>query len=176
MINLENKLKSNLKNARRIAVLGVGSELRADDAAGLVVAEYLQNNFKTNHRQLKVFLGATSPENLTGEIKNFKPTHLIIIDSADIGAKAGTTVLLKPQALGGISFCTHQLPLQILADYLVKSLGCKIIIIGIQPKTLTFGCLRSKEVEIAISRIVDAVAKIINLKDNKKEEPCFNLL
>ena len=37
---LKNRLRASLRGAERIAVLGVGSELRGDDAAGLGVGDY----------------------------------------------------------------------------------------------------------------------------------------
>lgn len=150
-------LRSQFKNAKRVAVLGVGSELRGDDAAGLLVAGHIQKNFKSNHPKLKVFFGSTAPENLTGEIKKFKPTHLVIIDSADTGAKAGSIFLFKPKDLRGISFCTHQLPLQILTDYLKKSLGCKLIIVGVQPKKLTF----NKPISASVEKAAKEAAQLI---------------
>ena len=86
MQSLTTELKNRLKAAKRIAVLGVGSELRGDDVAGMLVAGAVQKKSK----KIRVFLGATAPENLTGEIIKFKPTHLIIVDTADIKEKPGT--------------------------------------------------------------------------------------
>jgi hydrogenase 3 maturation protease len=160
MNNPKNKLKNNLKKAKRLAILGVGSRLRADDSSGLLAAEVIQKNIKNRHSGLKVFFGETAPENLTGEIKKFKPTHLIIIDSADIDAKPGTIILLKPGQLQGISFCTHQLPLQILTKYLEKSLKCKIAIIGIQPKTLAFNKPVCAPVKKAVKEIAQAIISL----------------
>ena len=39
MPSLEISLKNKMKNAQRVLVLGVGAELRADDAAGLLCAQ-----------------------------------------------------------------------------------------------------------------------------------------
>jgi hydrogenase 3 maturation protease len=153
----QSELKKFLKNAKQIAILGVGSELRGDDSAGLLVARHIQDNFKNSHSQLKIFFGFTAPENLTGEIKEFKPTHLIIIDAADMGIKPGKAVLLKPCQLKGISFSTHQLPLNILTDYLSKTLRCKIIIIAIQPKKLNF----IKPISSIIAKNAQATAQAI---------------
>jgi hydrogenase 3 maturation protease len=118
--NLRNKLKSNLIGAKRIAALGVGSELRADDVAGILVSQKLDKDAKRISRaiELKVFLGYTAPENLSGEIKKFKPTHVMIIDTADIGKKPGEVALFTPEDSGGISFSTHKLPIKVLAQCL----------------------------------------------------------
>jgi hydrogenase 3 maturation protease len=160
MPNLKTILKKKLKDARKIAVLGIGSELRADDAAGLLVAEELK---KIKNLKLKVFLGFTAPENLTGEIIKYKPTHIIIIDSVDTDQKPGFILLVNPEEVGGVSFSSHMLPVKMIVDYLLESLKCEIIIIGIQPKTLMFGETISKEVKKSIKQISDVIQQILQV-------------
>ena len=169
MQSLKKELASRLKGAGRVAVLGVGSELRGDDIAGILVAKLVERSAKRNRRNtryairntkarvvLRAFDGSTAPENLTGEIRAFKPTHIIIVDTADIAEAPGTVLLLKAGEVGrGISFSTHKIPLKILIDYFAHSLKCEIIIIGIQPKSISFGKPVSKAV-IASSRSVAA--------------------
>ncbi|MDO8535502.1 MAG: hydrogenase 3 maturation endopeptidase HyCI [Candidatus Omnitrophota bacterium] len=148
MESLKVELAARLKGAKRVAVLGVGSELRGDDIAGILVLEALKKCKKIRPSvKLGTFEGSTAPENLTGEIKTFKPTHLIIVDTADIGEKPGTVLLLRADEVGqGISFSTHKIPPKILIDYIASSLKCEIIIIGIQPKSISFGKPASKAV------------------------------
>ena len=137
-------LRNRLKGAHKVAVLGVGSPLRADDAAGLLIAQALKNQIKNKKKRnlLKVFLGETAPENLTGQIKKFKPTHLIIIDAVDFHLQAGSLRVVNISAQAGVSFSTHRVPVGILRDYLHKSIRCETILIGIQPKSTEFcGCL-----------------------------------
>ena len=157
MQSLKDELAARLKGARRVAVLGVGSELRGDDIAGILVLESLKKSKSIRPSvKLKTFEGSTAPENLTGEIRTFKPTHLIIVDTADIGEKPGTVLLLKADEVGrGISFSTHKIPPKILIDYFTHSLKCEIVIIGIQPKRINFGKPASKAV-IASSKSVAA--------------------
>jgi len=147
--NLKITLKKQLHNAGRVALLGLGSKLRGDDAAGIFVARTLSNlpQATGENTRLKVFIGDTAPENLTGEIKKFNPTHLIIVDSADMHEKAGVVKLIDSERACGFSSCTHSLPLKILTDYLFKSIGCRTTIIGIQPKTLDFGSCLSVQVK-----------------------------
>lgn len=163
MQNLRNNLTNNLTGAKRIAILGVGSELRADDIAGILVSQELDKDAKRIGRSvdLKVFLGYTAPENLSGEIKKFKPTHVIIIDTADIGKKPGDVAVFTPEDSGGISFSTHKLPIKVLAQYLLQSFECRVIIIGIQPKTLDFGKAVSKEVKAAVKDVSKAIKDVI---------------
>ncbi len=162
MQNLKVALQSKLKNARKIAVLGIGSELRGDDACGMLIAKELQNSCNNNgHKELKVFLGATAPENLTGEIKRFKPTHLIVIDSVDIGIKPGAITLFKPEEEFGNFSSTHRLPIRMLIEYLLKFFECEVIFIGIKPKVIDFCCSISKEVEKSVKYIADTVKEIL---------------
>jgi hydrogenase 3 maturation protease len=161
MPNLKTILKKKLKDAKKIAVLGIGSELRGDDVAGLLVAEELK---KIKNLKLKVFFGSTAPENLTGEIIKYKPTHIVIVDSTDTDQKAGSIILISPEEVGGISFSSHMLPIKMMVDYLLESLKCEIIIIGIQPKILMFGETISKEVKKSTKQISDAIRQILQEK------------
>ena len=163
MESLKKILKTKLKGAKRIAVLGVGSELRGDDVAGDLVARELESGckYKCKSPEARFFFGATAPENLTGEIKKFKPSHLIIIDSAELGSKPGTVKVLAPKDIGGVSFLTHRLPTKIMVDYLQKSLDCKVLVIGIQPKSLDFGKQPSKEVKKSAGLVSAAIKEAL---------------
>ncbi len=164
MENLKKELETRLKGARRVAVLGVGSELRGDDIAGILVLEALKKCKKIRPSiKLKTFEGSTAPENLTGEIINFKPTHLIIVDSADIGEKPGSVLLLRAEEVGrGISFSTHKIPPKILIDYLASSLKCEIIIIGIQPKSIKFNSKASSAVITSSKSVASSIVEALS--------------
>jgi hydrogenase 3 maturation protease len=164
MLSLKKTLKSKLKDARRVAILGVGSDLRGDDVAGILVAEqFSKQRPKVNQRvKVRVFIGATAPENLSGQIKKFNPTHLVIVDSADLDKLAGQVRLIERQELDGISFCTHRLPLKVMVDYLTQSIGCATIIIGIQPKTISFGSRPSKVVERAAAKVYSMIKEVLS--------------
>ena len=163
MQDLKNKLKSSLKGAKKIAILGVGSELRADDIAGILSAQEIEKASKqiSGSIDIKVFLGYTAPENLSGEIRKYEPSHIIIIDTADIGKRPGEVALFTSEDVGGMSFSTHKLPIKVLASYLTQSFDCKVLIIGIQPKTLEFGKTISKEVEMSAKNVSEAIREAI---------------
>jgi hydrogenase 3 maturation protease len=114
--------------------------LRGDDAAGLLTAKEVTRLLSartTRDPQIAVFVGDTVPENLTGEIKRFRPTHLVIVDAANFGQTPGHVRLLPPETFGvNASFSTHGLSLKVLADYLRTFIACEVLTIGIQPATL----------------------------------------
>jgi hydrogenase maturation protease HycI len=162
--SLKDEIQSRLKSAKRVAVLGIGSELRGDDIAGILVLRALEKSKKKLRRgvKLKAFEGSTAPENITGEVITFKPTHLIIVDSADIGEKPGSVLLLRADEVGrGISFSTHKIPPKILIDYFARSLKCEIIIIGIQPKTINFGKPASKAVIASAKSVSSSILEAL---------------
>ena len=168
METLKINLSQQISHAERLALLGVGSDLRGDDAAGMLVARRLAKTCGKmgELKNFKIFLGDTAPENLTGEVKKFNPTHLLIVDSADMNELPGAVKLIDPESIEGFSSSTHSLPLNILADYLIKSIGCKIIIIGIQPKVLEFGSCLSAEVE----KSVEDISRMIKLTLKSKNK------
>jgi hydrogenase 3 maturation protease len=152
---LRTNLQQRLENGSRIGVLGVGSELRADDVAGILVAQRIKKltGDKKTGPEIETFIGATAPENLTGEIKRFHPSHLVIVDAADLDAEPGTISVMDPDSIGGTTFCTHSLPLKVMIDYLLESFDCRVTIIGIQPKSLAVGAPVSKEVLEAVESL-----------------------
>jgi hydrogenase 3 maturation protease len=74
----------------------------------------------------------------------------------------GEVFVFSPEKIKGVSFCTHQLPMGIMIDYLNKFIKCDITIIGIQPKALEFDSAPSKEVKKAVKDITDIILDAIN--------------
>ena len=162
MPKVETFLKSRLAGAKNVAILAIGSEFRADDSAGLLVAEKLDKCIKKPHKRIKIFIGATAPENMTGDIKRFKPSHILIVDSVDIKEKPGTIVVLTTDEIGGgVSFSTHKMPAGILASYFARSLGCDTVFIGIQPASIRFGEKLSKPVASAASLVAADIIRAL---------------
>jgi hydrogenase 3 maturation protease len=168
MTHLKTRLTKVLQRAERIAVLAVGSRLRGDDAAGLLAADELAKAVKSAKQRgrLAIFLGETAPENLTGPIRQFNPTHLIVIDAADMGQRPGSIAIIEPGATGAnASFCTHALPINILTDYLRDSTGCRATIIGIQPATREFGREPSSSVRSAAIQLSALIAAAVQANE-----------
>lgn len=164
MQNLKTILQSKLKEAKRIAILGIGSDLKGDDAAGVLVAKKINEEIKSSN-VLAINCGA-SPENFTGVVNKFNPTHIIIIDSADLKEHPGFMRIIDLSEINGVSFSTHRLPTKIMIDYLVKCLNCEAIILGIQPKSLKFGESVSAEVKEACLKLSEIICGIIGANNN----------
>jgi hydrogenase 3 maturation protease len=171
LLKVKAVLKKKLAPESKVALVGIGSELRGDDACGVLIAgELARYARKARPRGFRVFIGETAPENITGEIKKFGPQQILLVDAAEFGEKAGTIKLFSPEEAGGASFCTHQLPLKILADYLTQSLGCIITIIGIQPKKIDFGAPVSDAMRTAVKVVTGAIKEIIEDRQLKSKK------
>jgi hydrogenase 3 maturation protease len=166
MSSLQNSLKDFFKEATAIAILGIGSEMRADDAVGMLIAEYLQiyTDKASAKCRYKIIYGGTAPENFTGDIRKFKPTHLLMIDAAEMGKEPGYTEFLLKEKIGNHSFSTHKMPINVMIDYLAHDLDCKFGIIGVQPKIIEFGKPPTDIIKKAASDIASLIEDILEGK------------
>lgn len=159
MQNLDTHLlRKRLLAASRIAVLGIGSDLMGDDVAGMLVVKHLN---KYSDEGFRIFLGGSAPENITGEIIRFEPTHLIVFDAVDFAKEPGFVNIIEPNDTGGVTFSTHRLPVKIISAYLKGVIGCEVVLIGIQPKRVKFMESVSKEIEEAARELAATVIECV---------------
>jgi hydrogenase 3 maturation protease len=152
------------KAIARVAIVGVGHELRGDDAAGLVVVHGLQKVPSDRERWLVIDAGSV-PENQTGPLRRFKPDIVLLIDAAQMNEIPGTVKWLPWGKIGGVSALTHALPLHTLARYLSDELGCKVALLCVQPAQDTIGAPLSSVVRQATDAIKDALAQEVSHGD-----------
>ena len=84
-----------------------------------------------------------------------------MLDCADIHKKPGAVEIIELKDIAGISFSTHMLPIDIMADYLMQSLKCSCTIIGIQPKSIDYGSVVSPQVTKAVKDLASTILSII---------------
>jgi hydrogenase 3 maturation protease len=151
-----------LKGVNKLAILGVGSVLRADDGAGIAIVENLSAAFgHMNLSNLLICAGETAPENFSGKIREFRPGHLLVVDAADICRSPGEIVEIDPEDVGGPTFCSHLLPLRVMINYLAGETGTDITLLGIQHKNTEFDTAMSPEVQEAAGEISGALQNVI---------------
>ena len=144
---------SFLKNATRVVVVGVGSEMRGDDAAGMDVLKGLKGGLKS--RNVLLIEGGVAPENFTSQIRRFRPSHVIFVDATDFGAKPGNVVIAEPGAITGQSVSTHTVPLSALAGYIREQTGSDVALVGIQPERANLGAKMCDPVKISVGKVVE---------------------
>jgi hydrogenase 3 maturation protease len=144
----------------RTAVLGIGNELRGDDAVGIVIARALQPLAASRDRLLVIDAGAV-PENCTGLLRRFKPDYVLIIDAAWMDIAPGSVRWVAWQDTAGFTASTHSLPLHVLAGYLAAELGCEVAILGIQPADTTLGAPLSPIVQQSVDTVLRTLVDML---------------
>ena len=127
---LSDTLQPRIKNARRLAIVGIGDELIPPDRLGMYAAR------RIGERQLpgvSVFLAGTVPESITGSLRRYQPGHVLFLDAADMGAKPGTIAVIEPERIQVSLISTHVLPLSVVMDYVEREIGAGVTLLGIQP-------------------------------------------
>jgi len=148
------------KTAVRLAVLGVGQELRGDDAAGIIAARRL-SHLADNRDWLLVIEAGPVPENFVGSLRDFHPDLVILLDAARLDLAPGLTAWLDQKQITGISAFTHSLPLSIFTRYLLVEMGCTVTLLGIQPRSTAFDASLSAEVESGVAAVVSTLKALI---------------
>jgi hydrogenase 3 maturation protease len=151
-------MTSRERNApvRRVAVMGIGNELRGDDAAGMLAARALR---RLQHDSFLVVEGATAPENYTGMLRRFQPDLVLLIDAAELGEQPGCVRWLSAADTEGLSASTHTTPPSMLARFLMETLGCEVALVGIQPFDTSFDAPITPAVMAAVHAVVASVGQ-----------------
>lgn len=161
-MELKEFLLHKLAGVRRLAVLGVGSELRGDDGAGSIIAERLAMEFpRAAYANLVVCGGGTAPENFCGNIRTFRPEHLLVVDAADAGCAPGAVVEIRQKDIGGPEFSTHMLPLKLMVEYIVGETGCAVTMLGLQYECVDFGADMTQSMRETVDEVLQALREVI---------------
>lgn len=123
-----------------------------DDAAGMLVVQRLKTSLPADSFIIPIE-GGSAPENLTGLIRNMHPGLVVFIDAGDIGLAPGSQALFFSNEAEGVSAFGHSLPLSVLGQYLEKEVGCRSLMLIIQPEKIDFDIPVSSPVEQAVETI-----------------------
>jgi hydrogenase 3 maturation protease len=144
---------------KRVALVGVGNPYRGDDGIGPKLIELL----KTKSLDNVLLLNAESvPEAFTGKVEEYNPTHVLMFDAANFQGKPGETRLMSGEEIGRQMLSTHSLPLNIFITYVEKTVGIPVLLLGIQPVSISYGEEMSPLVMTAANIIVDTLYQILS--------------
>jgi hydrogenase 3 maturation protease len=156
---LLNKLVGFLKDSTVVVVIGMGNELRADDAVGLHVVRLLK---PFTHEKLKVFEGHMSPEAYIGPACASHPTHVLIVDAAELDKKPGAWQVLSKNNVDQGLFTTHTIPAVEIAVEIQRRCCAAVVFIGIQPKSRDISLGLSRECQKAAEEISEIIRKTMS--------------
>jgi len=145
-----------------ILVLGVGNALKGDDGVGSYVAERLSAWGSPAPVAGAVRRSAndsgTTPENHTSVVRRLRPDLLVIVDAADMGLAPGDCRIIPPERAGALGLSTHSMPLSLFVSY-VSNLAARIVLVGVQPRTMALGDGMCREVLAAGDALVKALLR-----------------
>jgi hydrogenase 3 maturation protease len=139
-------------------IMGIGNPLRTDDAVGVEIIEQLSGKVP---EYVKLFNCELVPENFLTEIEDFQPTHILMIDAAELKTKPGEAKLIPPEKIADTEILTHTVPLSLLAGVIQEETKSKIMLLGIQPYDTSFGEEMSPELQKAAENIAKAILEAI---------------
>lgn len=147
----------------RILICGLGNRLKRDDGIGPFVIEELEKRALPANVSLVDF--GTSGFKAALEIGKYD--KVIFVDATKRGKQPGEVyrMTLSKEDLGqslslaSFTFSLHESDLErILATTaLIDNYPQKVVVIGCEPKDLTFGLSLTREVKKAVSRIITLV-------------------
>lgn len=137
-------------------VLGLGYVDKADDGAGVLVADALKKSFPANS-----FSEHDGVEGVVLDISERPgPGTVFFVDAGDLGARPGTIEVVPRRLVKETEISTHRVPVALLAAMLERT-GKKVVIIVIQPRSLEFRGDVSDEVRTAVDSLVAAISTLM---------------
>lgn len=151
--NIKQKLKSLLKG--KIVIIGVGNVLKGDDGVGSFLAQDLQQKMK-----IKVIDAGISLENYIGPIIKQNPDTVLLVDAVHFDADPGTVAIFRSNDFPVIHFSTHGMSPVFFTNMLHENKINNIIVIGIQPESITMGSALSSAVTHSLSQVKNMLLDI----------------
>ncbi|MCW3990086.1 MAG: hydrogenase maturation peptidase HycI [Candidatus Bathyarchaeota archaeon] len=143
---------------RRVAVLGIGSRIRGDDAVGLAIVEHLE---KMRMEDVLLLKTETVPESFTGTIRKFRPTHVLMVDAAGLNEEPGEARIIPTQKIGGESISTHKLPLTVLSNFIKETMCADVALLGVQPRSIAFGAEMTPALKEAAEKVAETIREAL---------------
>lgn len=166
MSDLRQQLQFLLADSNgRVAVVGIGNPLKGDDAVGLAVVDRLEER---GTEDVLLVRAESAPENFTGPIRSYEPDHVLMVDSAEMGAPPGEARVVPLDAILGNRISTHTSSLGTLIRFLERTTGSIVTLIGIQPLNMEFGSGLSPVAESASKEVAYAIYDAIMESRTKK--------
>jgi hydrogenase maturation protease len=140
-----------------VYVLGLGYVDKADDGAGVLVANALKSTFPEHS-----FSEHDGVEGVVLDISERSgPATVFFVDAGDFAAQPGTVEVVPRELIKDTETSTHRVPVALMAAMLERS-GKKVAIIAIQPRSLEFRGDVSEEVRASVKTVVEALSRAMH--------------
>ena len=155
--SFETGIKEFIAGAEKIAILGIGNDLRTDDGLG----PYIVHTLKFDNPNVMIENVGSVPEAFSRPLADFGAKRIIMIDAADMRKAPGHIELVTKDRIGGINISTHSMPLSFLMMYLEQETGGKTILLGVQPKSIQFGEGLNPEIQQVADNIISSFERLL---------------
>lgn len=144
---------------RRCVVVGVGNELRGDDAAGRRLAERLEGKTRA-----VVFVGGDVPEDYAVRVADERPEVVLLLDAAAMDLPPGACRLLAAEEIPPVPGVTHRPSLEMFAAFVRLDCGADTYLLAIQPNMarLGVGDSMSPEVEDSLDALKPLLIEVLS--------------
>lgn len=134
--------------------------MRGDDGVGCEVAERLS---KFNSERFMAVDCGDAPDAFAHDVTGFMPSHVLIVDAAELGEEPGTAKLLYPEGMGALTrfISTHELPLNLTLEILRLEGGIDVAILGIQVGQVSLGSGMSPQVRRSAEQVVELLLEVL---------------
>jgi hydrogenase 3 maturation protease len=146
MIKINQELNHIL--SMKPAIIGIGNELRGDDAAGILLVQKIQNSGYQNS-----IIVYSTPENYLNKIAKIRCDARLWIDVINWGARPGAYKIFDVDEIGQYAISTHNFSPIVLVDYLNSLRYIPNYFLGIQPQKMGLGDKISTPVRDTITKI-----------------------
>ena len=132
----------------RVALAGVGRLGGGDDGFGPMLARAL-----AGCGSLDVVDCGDRPEDFTADILRGRPDTVLIADAVEMGARPGEVALVEASDLPLGWGDTHRASLRTLMEYLAGRGGARVLLLAVQPSSVSDGPELSPAVATALERL-----------------------
>ena len=154
--------------ADQIVLIGMGNIDRADDGAGLMIAEALK---REHPRSVLSEKDRSVESHVMRLMKNGSVQAVIFIDTAHFMESPGSVRLFTMTSVNQIvpAFSTHQISLSLLMETLVQE-GKSVCFVGIQPGTTEMMEEMSREMLSAVEHLIELFHDLFALQKKRKHQ------
>jgi hydrogenase 3 maturation protease len=142
----------------KVAILGIGNDLKGDDGFGPYVAEALKGKVKG-----AVFNCGSVPENYYIPLVKENPDVIILLDAVNFEGPYGEIGIFEKEDILKIGFSTHNISPRIFMELLAGSVEADIVMIGVKPKTTAFGEEMNDEVKESAELVTEFFRRLLGV-------------
>ncbi|MFO8079004.1 MAG: hydrogenase maturation protease [Armatimonadota bacterium] len=143
-----------LISGRKIVLMGVGNEVRGDDAFGVMLGERIEHRIEPT-----VFVTHDLPEDYAVKAADLKPDVVIVLDAIDFHGEPGEVHLVAAKDVPPTPGVTHRPSLEMMARFIELDAGAETWVLGVQPRMDALGV--GDEMSEPVARALDELEELL---------------